>query len=97
MGCVNLKSINKDKSYLEKTPSIENYDKIKKVEITDSKKSKDLLKSFCANSNFVKNKLSQKVIGELESVGVKVSDAGKFGWVRREYVLNYMLQSYENC
>ena len=82
--CVNLKSINKDKSYLEKTPSIENYDKIKKVEITDSKKSKDLrmedltkskksIKNYekQSNSSYIKNSNCQKSIDKIFTTSIQ--------------------------
>ena len=85
--CVNLKSINKDKSYLEKTPSIENYDKIKKVEITDSKKSKDLrmedltkskksIKNYekQSNSSYIKNSNCQKSIDKIFTTSINLMD-----------------------
>jgi len=52
--------------------------------------------TFCKDGSLVKDKLSSKIKGELDNLGIFVNN-GQFRWQKKENVLNYMLQSDENC
>ncbi len=54
------------------------------------------MSTFCKEGSLVKDKLSSKIKGELDNLGIFV-DNGNLRWQKKENVLNYMLQSDENC